>query len=175
MLIDMLERWVEAAVELGDLREAKFANDRAIDLEAQGAYRHDDLEAVASRSSWRRRSARVLLALAAVRARTDPRVPEAMREKALASRSAVMADVGLDPSVSDRALRRPLAERLDALLREALETGIRPPPEAFADLAGLHLADSDVARARAALQRGLRVHVGDAFLLRPLQSLPRAP
>ena len=66
MRAEMLEKWIEAAVNLGDLRSAKFANDRAIDLEARGrGYTHRDLDAVQAHASWWRRRARVLLALRA--------------------------------------------------------------------------------------------------------------
>ena len=168
MRAEMLENWIEAAVDLGDLRSAKFANDRAIDLEAHGrGYTHEDLKAVQTQASWWRRRARVLLALRGTQAMQSNKMPEAHRPRLEADLNAVLEDIGLDPRISRRALRHPLRVEVEKLIREALaDENLVPDPGLFIHRAILFTSKRDALRA---LQEGLQVHPGDPDLLEQLR------
>ncbi len=177
MLLEMLAHWTEAGLALGSLQEARFANDRAIEIEAGGAYPAADTTEVWAHASLARRAVRLQLALYALRAQVDRSMAPELKRRVLASRAAVLRDVGLDPAASRSTLAVPLAGRLRDLLEEGARTpGYRPDARPFADLAGLLLADHDRAGAREALREGLRVLPGNRFLqaqLRALQAGPR--
>jgi len=171
MLLAMLNEWIDAGTALGDLGTAKYANDQAIELESGGAVRHDDLEAVWTKGSWFRRRVRVDLALRAVRATNDERMPAALRESLMATRAAVLRDCRLDPGLGDAALRAPLIVLFRSLIAEGLAApDFQPDPLAFADLAGLLLRD-DPRASQEVLRQGLRAHPGDLFLQEQLQAV----
>jgi tetratricopeptide (TPR) repeat protein len=166
----MLTRWIEAAVDLGDLREAKFASDYLIDLEAEG-YDHTDTAAVGAKASWWSRRARVLLALRAVASGLQREMPadQALRRRSEEDRAAVLRDVGLDPARKDTDLLPDLEERVGALIREALAaTDVRPDRGLFLQQAWLHDAMGRPDEARRALRAGLAVYPDDPILRRAL-------
>jgi tetratricopeptide (TPR) repeat protein len=170
---EMLTKWMEAAVDLEDLRAAKFANDYYIDLEADG-YDHADAAAVMAKASWDRRRARVGLALQAWEAGRAQAMPEdeAQRRRLLADRAAVLADVGLDPARKSGDLVLPLEELLDGLIREAAaDPRFDPNPELYLYRAMLLMAARRPEEAARALRQGLRVHPRNVALQRALQSL----
>jgi tetratricopeptide (TPR) repeat protein len=162
MRAEMLEKWIEAAVDLGDVRSAKFANDRAIDLEARGrGYTHEDLAAVQANASWWRRRARVLLALRSVQASMDKDMPEEMRPRLEADRRAVLEDVGIDARLGPQALLHPLRLQVDALIREALDDPeLVPDVGLFLHRASLLAGEPGMGNAAGiqALEEALRVH-----------------
>ncbi len=165
MLVDMLNRWIDAGTALGDLRTAKYANDQALDLEGRGLFQHQDASAVWKHGSWFRRRIRLDLALRALRASFDREIPAERKEEIAALRAALVSDCGLDPNLSDIALRRPLIGRFQALADEALATpGLEPDPILFADLSALYRVEGDADGALEALQQGLAVHPGHPLL-----------
>ena len=171
MRLDMLENWIAAAVDLGDLRSAKFANDRAIDLEARGrGYTHEDLEAVQRQASWYRRRARVLLALRSVVVDVEQEMPAKLRARLEADRRAVIEDVGLNPRMSRKALLQPLRLQVEALIREALDDPqLTPDVGLFLHRAMLLDGEGAPADAIRALEEGLLVYPNDPTLLGHLQ------
>ncbi len=169
MLLAMLDSWINAGMDFGSLQAAKFANDEAIGIEANGAYGPADLEAVWSKASIQRRAVRIQMALQALRAKTNRNMAADLKRRILASRSAVLLDVGLDPSLSQMALARPLAEKLQALVDESLRTpGGRPEAQSFADLASLYDGAGDLEMAKRALRQGLKAWPGEPTLGRYL-------
>jgi hypothetical protein len=178
----MLERWIEAALDLADLGDARgllqarFANDRLIDLDA-GARRHDDPEAVMRAAPWLRRRVRVGLALGAVQGLATPGISDTHRALLRQARAVLLPDVGLDPARSDASIRPSLTRLVGALIDDGLaDGGVRPDRRLFLDHAALLVAAGRRSAARAALQKGLRAHPRDPTLeqeLRQLEALIR--
>ncbi|MDJ0522644.1 MAG: hypothetical protein QNJ90_11305 [Planctomycetota bacterium] len=173
MLGDMLNRWIDAGTALGDLGTARYANDQAIDLEGRGRFRHNDAEAVWAQASWGRKRVRVDLALRALRASADRRIPEgAARERMAAVRAGVLADCLLDPSLGDLALRPALIARFEQVLTEARAAeDLVPDPFLFADLSALQRGEGRLERARRVVAEGLEVHPGHPLLLAQQRAL----
>lgn len=175
MRAEMLEKWIEAAVNLGDLRSAKYANDRAIDLEARGhGYTHEDLEAVQAQASWWRRRARVLLAVRGRQAAQSSEMPAKLRPRLEADLRAVLEDIGLDPRISRRAQAHPLRQEIEKLIREALtDENLVPDVGLFIHRAILlHGTQRDALRA---LEEGLQVHPGHPALLEQIRNVQGQP
>ncbi len=176
---EMLVRWMRAAVELGDLRAAKFANDYAIDLDADGAYHHSDAQAVLENASWVRRRARVFLAWRAVESVMGRPIPAEHRPRIEADRAALLEDVGLDPAQRDQALLLPLADLYQALIDEAQASDVlATDPGLFLDRADILVLARRPQDVQATLRLGLRAHPGQPDMTRMLQQLTqprRAP
>ncbi|MDA1194590.1 MAG: hypothetical protein O2894_05340 [Planctomycetota bacterium] len=172
MVVDMLDHWIEAATDLGDLLSAKFANDRAIRWESEGALDAQDPAAVAASGSWKRRRIRVELAIRAVKASSDREVPRGMREEVTRARTQLLIDAGFDADQGDVALRPAFLDRLAALEQEATASGSFLPDEALfleqaALLLGLGGGSPDaMERAARVLRRGIDLLGRDAVVLR---------
>ena len=173
LVIAMLDRWIEAATDLGDLASAKFANDRAIEWEnAPARIDVSDPKAVAADASWKRRRIRVEFAIRAVNAHASREVPRGMREQVTMLRAVMLRDAGFDPAKSDIALRTDFARRLEALEKEALQGGeVLPDEMLFLTQAALQLGASggrpspdDERRALRILRRGLEVYPDSQIL-----------
>ena len=174
IVVAMLDRWIEAATDLGDLGSAKFANDRAIEWETAGTpIDVSDPKTVEARASWKRRRIRTALAIRAAKAHADRTAPRGMREQVIRVRATVLRDAGFDPARSDKALRADFLERLATLEREAIEGGrYVPDVQLYLEQAALTLGLSggrpgpdDMQRALTILKRGVAVH-GDRSVLR---------
>ena len=182
MRAEMLDLWIQAAADVGDVRSAKFANDYLIDLEARGEdYTSRDAQAVMQRASWWRRRTRVMLALTAVRAAIGRQAPKELEARILEDLRMVVADVGLDPRLARRALPYPLRGLLEGLIAEAIrDPDLVPDAGLFLERASLLMGEAgknsekgrrDAARA---LEEGLRVLPGHPLLVRQLRGLQGA-
>lgn len=174
LVVAMLDKWIEAATDLGDLGSAKFANDRAIEWESPDTpIDVSDPEAVEARASWKRRRIRTALAIRAAKAHSDRKAPRGMREQVVRIRATVLRDALFDPNKSDKALRGDFLDRLAFLEKEAL-AGDRwvPDEQLYLEQTALTLGMrggmptlDDMRRALTILKRGLSVH-GDQSVLR---------
>lgn len=175
MAHDMLERWVAAGLDLGDLGTARFANDRLIMLESRAAGHPidpRDTAAVMSGASWARRRARAALALRALRGRSAAHAPADVRAHVEAERAEVLRDVGMDPRRSSESLRGPMIALLTRLEEEAVrDDSLTPDARLFLELAGLLQAEGHTSEAVRTVRRGLAVHPGDPLLQRALAAL----
>ena len=173
MRYQMLDNWIAAALDLGDVRSAKFANDRFIDLDARDPetgtlrYTHRDTNRVMTEASWWRRRARMLIALRAIQAtRTDKPVPKDLRAKLDEDRRLVIFDIGLDPNQPSQALLGPISRLIKALIDEAKKSSDLVPDPGLYLHRHLLLMGSPGGHAEAGrvLEEGLRVHPGQPAL-----------
>lgn len=103
---------IEAAVDFGDVDEARRANDALLRLDGLDP---EDTEGVLAEASVTRRRTRLNLALMAVLQRPRQDLDAIEREAYLERRAAVLRDVGIAPSLPDREVLvrlRPLLRRL---------------------------------------------------------------
>jgi tetratricopeptide (TPR) repeat protein len=170
LVVDMLDHWIDAGTELGDLRTARFANDRAIEWEAEGPIDVADPAAVASRASWMRRRIRTEFAIRVVRADADRKTPAGMRAFVAEERAIILRADGFDPNKSNAALRSDFLRRLAALEQEAAAKGLMPDEQLFSEqvalLLGQGLGEEQIQKALRVMRRGLRVLGPAAWLLK---------
>ncbi len=118
----MLLKWMDAALELGDVAEQRFANDQLL---LRDGLDPSDTERVMRDAPVSRRFARLNIAVQALLAtmggRAMPEDPE-VRAKLERDRAVVLRDVGLDPRRSSPQLMPGMNERIDPVLKDALET-----------------------------------------------------
>ena len=155
----MLTRWADAALQLGDVGEAKRANDMLARTEGLDPTASDFM----ARAPWQLRAARLQLALKALSRETHHARGE-QRKKVLADRSAVLRDVGLDPRQQNRRLLPLLERQFRAFIDESVAAGRTPPPLAFVEHAKM-LYDMDRKQeAVRRLEEGLRHHPDNRYI-----------
>jgi len=109
------EQRIRAAVDLGDLREAKAANDDLLRLDGVDPA---DVEGVLARAKRVRRVVRLNLALTALTVRVPPGLDHDLYARRMAERALVLRDVGIDPRLPDPAARKRLLPRYRAIVEE---------------------------------------------------------
>ena len=175
MFQDMLGRWIEAGVALGDLRTAKFANDRLIEREIGQRLdpRASDAPARSwEAASWPRRRARFEFAMRVLQVMRDGKIPDVVRERVVEDRAAILRDVRVDPARSNRDLVGPLGRIAAELVRTGLaDERFQPDPLLFVHQAGMALGAEDRAGAIRALRQGLGLWPQDVRLRASLQAL----
>ena len=164
LLDHVLRRWMEAAVMLGDLSEARFACDRR--FERAGLDPRGDL----SQAPWELRLHRLYLAQVALERPVD-RLPQVHQARATATREAVLVDVGLDPRQSNQALLAPWEAKMAALVNEADRTGRAVPVDTFLHRARVLLTLGHTQDALGLLQEAQRRFPGHPVVTAALQRL----
>jgi tetratricopeptide (TPR) repeat protein len=115
MLREVLEKRFTTAVMLGDLGEAKEANDGLLRREGLG---DADPETVRAKASWLVRFQRAGLALNAVRSEPPKNLPPDLYKRYYADRAAVLRDAGIDPLLPNEEALRIVEPLLGALSDE---------------------------------------------------------
>lgn len=163
----MLQSWVNAALDLPDLREGRFALDQLL-LELEIDPR--DAKAVASRAPWHHRRMRWVLAwISEHHARTD--LEYSVRLEVERLRADLLRDVGLDPGSGRRALLLEFERAFAELVRER-EQGGRPAEDLLRTYHAQAVAGQGrLEEARELLRAALRIQPDSVVLVEALRAL----
>ncbi len=169
----MLGRWVLGALEIGDVAEAKFANDELLSMDGIDP---TDLAAVWTRAPWARRAIRFALAESViVTGSRRPSFKPEERARIMRTRAIILKDARLDPRLPDGAgLLEKWRSAFGREIKAAEQAGMAVDVSSYAILAHRLLDARDCEQAEDLLRRAAARHSGHRPIQDALARLGRA-